>query len=153
MRKKKIQMSKSTVLESIKDEWAQFLEVIESVPAEKQELSDAVGYWSVAQCLRHVASWDEEVIDIVNIFVKSGDKTEIAGAHVEAKQLLQDRQKMDLATTWQYLYDAHTALMSYLEPLSGELFDTESYTGNWIGNAVPQHYKGHREDVEKFMNL
>lgn len=145
-------MSKSTVITSIKDEWTQFLAIVEGVPQEKQELPDAIGYWSIAQCLRHVASWDEEIIDIVNIFIKSGDKTDVAGAHVEAKQLLQDRQKMDLATTWQRLYDAHVALMAYLEPLPDDLFDTESYTGNWIGNLVPQHYKGHGEDIEKFMN-
>ena len=68
-------MSKSTVIASIKDEWTQFLAIVEGVPQEKQELPDAIGYWSIAQCLRHVASWDEEIIDIVNIFIKSGDKT------------------------------------------------------------------------------
>ena len=47
---------------------------------------------------------------------------------------------------------AHVALIAYLEPLPDDLFDTESYTGNWIGNLVPQHYKGHGEDIEKFMN-
>ncbi len=145
-------MSKSKVIASIKDEWTQFLAIVEGVPQEQQELPDAIGYWSIAQCLRHVASWDEEIIDIVNLFIKSGDKTDVAGAHVEAKQMLQDRQKMDLVTTWQRLYDAHVALMAYLEPLPDDLFDTESYTGNWIGNLVPQHYKGHGEDIEKFMN-
>ena len=35
-------MSKSTVITSIKDEWTQFLAIVEGVPQEKQELPDAM---------------------------------------------------------------------------------------------------------------
>jgi len=52
--------------------------------------------------------------------------------------------------TWKYLHDSHTTFMSYVQTLPKEIFDTESYMGEWIEITVPNHYKGHREDIERF---
>ena len=143
-------MSKSAVLESLTNEWIQFLGVAERVSTQKQKLAGAVGDWSVYQCLIHVASWDEEVIRIVSEFIDSGTRKTTEIPHDLNNRQLEDKKDFDSYMTWQYLHDSHTAFMSYIQGIPEEMFDTESYTGEWIGMTVPNHYKGHREDIERF---
>ena len=143
-------MSKSTVLESLKTEWTQLLDVAQRVPAQKLKLSGAVGDGSVYQCLIHVASWDEEVIRIVSEFIDSGTRKIPGIPHALNNSQLEHKGDFDSDMTWQYLHDSHTTFMAYVQGLPEEMFDTDSYTGEWIGITVPNHYKGHREDIERF---
>ena len=143
-------MSKSAVLESLTNNWIQFLGVAEGVSDQKLMLAGAVGNWSVNQCLIHVASWDEEVIRIVSEFIDSGTRKIPGIPHDLNNRQLEDKKDLDYDMTWQYLRDSHTTFMSYVQGLPEEMFDTESYTGEWIGITVPTHYKGHREDIERF---
>ena len=143
-------MSKSAVLESLTNEWIQFLGVAEGVSDQKLKLAGAVGDWSVYQCLTHVASWDEEVIRIVSEFIDSGTRKIPGIPHDLNNRQLEDKKDLDYDMTWQYLCDSHTTFMSYVQGLPEEILDRESYTGEWIGITVPNHYKGHREDIERF---
>ena len=143
-------MNKSAVLKSLTNEWIQFLGVAGSVSDQKQKLTGAVGDWSVSQCLIHVASWDEEVIRIVSEFIDSGIRIPPGIPNDLNNRQLEDKKDLDFDMTWQYLHDSHTKFMSYVQGLPEEMFDTESYTGEWIGITVPNHYKGHREDIERF---
>ena len=52
-------IGKSQVLESLTKEWELLLTVSEDVPGQSQLATGSIGDWSVAQCLTHVASWDE----------------------------------------------------------------------------------------------
>ena len=143
-------MSKSAVLESLTNDWIQFLGAAEGVSDQKLMLAGAIGDWSVYQCLIHVASWDEEVIRIVSEFIDSGTRKTPGVPHDLNNRQLEDKKNLDSYMKWHYLHDSHTTFMSYVQGLSEELFDTESYTGEWIGITVPNHYKGHREDIERF---
>ena len=143
-------MSKSAVLESLTNDWIQFLGVAEGVSDQKLMLAGAIGDWSVYQCLIHVASWDEEVIRIVSEFIDSGTRKTLGVPHDLNNKQLEQKKDLDSDMTWQYLRDSHTTFLSYVQGLPEEMFDTESYTGEWIGITVPNHYKGHREDIERF---
>ena len=142
-------MSKSAVLESLTNEWIQFLGVAERVSTQKQKLAGAVGDWSVYQCLIHVASWDEEVIRIVSEFIDSGITKTPEIPHDLNNKRLKDKT-LDSGIMWKYLLDAHTTFIAYVRGLPEEILDTESYTGEWIGITILNHYKGHREDIERF---
>ena len=143
-------MSKSAVLESLTNDWKQFLDVAEGVSDQKLMLAGAIGDWSVYQCLIHVASWDEEVSRIVSEFIHSGARKILGAPHDLNNKQLEQKKDLDSDMTWQYLRDSHTTFMSYVQGLPEEMFDTEFYTGEWIGITVPNHYKGHREDIERF---
>ena len=146
-------VSKSAVLECLTTEWIQFLSVAEGISDREQKLPGAVGDWSVYQCLIHVASWDEEVIRIVNEFIDSGARKTPGVPHDLNNRQLEDKKGLNPAMMWTYLHDSHTTFMSYVEGLPEEIFDTESYTHEWIGITVPNHYKGHREDIERFTSV
>lgn len=143
-------MGKSEILETLSNEWEQLLSVAQSIPDDTLETTDSVGHWSVAQVLTHVASWDEEVRDRLVEFSRSGIKrvTQDSTVHELNERLLEENKEKDLVSTWMYFYGAHSALVSYLQTLPEEVFDPESYTGNWIVNIVPQHYSGHMEDIK-----
>jgi hypothetical protein len=143
-------VSKSAVLESLTNDWIQFLGAAEGVSDQKLMLAGAIGDWSVYQCLIHVASWDEEVIRIVSEFIDSGTRKPPGVPHDLNNKQLEQKKDLDSDTTWQYLRDSHTTFLSYVQGLPEEMFDMESYTGECIGITVPNHYKGHQEEIERF---
>ena len=99
-------MSKSAVLESLTNEWIQFLGVAERVSTQKQKLAGAVGDWSVYQCLIHVASWDEEVIRIVSEFIDSGTRKTTEIPHDLNNRQLEDKKDFDsIEDTLVFEYD------------------------------------------------
>ena len=65
------------------------------------------------------------------------------------ERYLEDKKDMDLETSWAHLRDTHVALIACLQSLPDEIFVSDSYLGNCIGQALA-HYKGHREDIENF---
>jgi len=141
-------MGKSETLKSIKAEWLKLRQTVESTPNYTRDLPGAEGLWSITDCLKHVAGWDEEVIDVVCTFIESGAKRETGGAEEINDRLLEDRKHMDASETWGYFQTTHLSLISYLESLPEHVFDLASHTGHWIGYLVPQHYKDHREDIQ-----
>ena len=145
-------MSKSDVLKELRDDWTQFLAIAEKVEAKDQDTTGAVGDdWSIAECLVHVAAWDEEVIQLVKTFIASGTKKE--PQHNLNEIQLENRKNLNThEMILEYLHEAHTNFMSYVETLPEEIFDTESYPGEWIGLTVPNHYKIHRQDIENFLS-
>ena len=144
-------MSKSDVLKELRDDWAQFLSIAEKVEAKNHNTTGAVGHWSIAECLVHIAAWDEEVTQIVKTFIGSGTKK--APQHNLNEIQLENRKNLNTnEMIWEYLHQTHKNLMSYIETLPEDIFDTESYTGEWIGITVPNHYKGHRQDIECFLS-
>ena len=52
-------MSKSKAIESLTKEWELLLKISKDIPDQSQLATGSIGDWSVAQCLTHVASWDE----------------------------------------------------------------------------------------------
>ena len=111
------------------------------------DLPGEEGLWSTTDALKHVAGWDEEVIEIVRTYIESGTKRKTTGAAQINDKLLKDRKDMDASNTWIHFQVAHQSLMSYLKSLPEHVFDPESYTGYWIGCLVPQHYRDHRKDI------
>lgn len=73
-------MGKSKILKSIKNEWQQLRQTVERIPNCTMDLPGAEGLWSATESLKHLAGWDEEVIDIVHTFIESGTKREPVGA-------------------------------------------------------------------------
>jgi len=145
-------VGKSKVLESLTKEWGLLLTMSENIPDQCQQVTGAIGDWSVAQCLIHVASWDEEVMDLVGAFINSGLKRSINNAppHDLNNRHLESKGDMDLPDTWKYIYRAHSTLMSYLESLPGENFDPDSHNGEWLVTQLLPHYVGHKQDIEVF---
>ena len=140
-------MGKLAVLKLIKEEWSQLRQTAESIPDYTVDLPGEEGLWSTTDALKHVAGWDEEVIEIVRAYIESGTKRENTGAAQINDKLLKDRKDMDASNTWIHFQVAHQSLMSYLKSLPEHVFDPESYTGYWIGCLVPQHYRDHRQDI------
>jgi hypothetical protein len=145
-------MGKLEILKSIKEEWAQLRETVENVPNHIIDLPGRENLWNTTDTLKHVAGWDEEVIEIVRAYIASGMKRETVGvAHINDK-LLEARKNMRSGEAWAHFQATHLSLISYLKPLPEHVFDPESYTGYWIGCLVPQHYRDHRQDIETIIS-
>ena len=144
-------MTKTEVLDLINREWRQLLFTAKGFEPESQTVAGAVGHWTLAQCLVHVAGWDQEVINLVRTFIESGTKND--PPHNINEIIFEGKENMDVEATWEYLHSVHETFISYLESLPESIFDPESYTGNWLGETVPQHYIGHRQDIEAFSEI
>ena len=145
-------MGKSKILESLTKEWELLLRISENIPDQYQKVTGAIGDWSVAQCLMHVASWDEEVMDLIGTFIHSGLKRHLNNAppHDLNKQLSESKGNMDLPDTWEYIRQTHSTLMSYLESLPEDHFKPDSHNGEWLVTQLLPHYVGHKQDIEVF---
>ena len=125
--------------------------IAETIPAENQEQPDAIGHWTMADCLIHISSWDEEVRDMADIFLTSGEEQGFTNnVHDLNARFLEDKKSMDLEVTWNYFRHAHKTLIAFLSTLPEELFHPEAYIGNLVGTIVVRHYQGHRKDIETF---
>lgn len=146
-------MSKSKVLESLTKEWELLLAISEDISDQGQLKIGSIGDWSVAQCLTHVANWDEEVMNITHSFIESGLKRSINNAppHDFNNQHLQSKAGMDLPGTWNYFHQAHSTLMSHLESLDEEHFEPDSHNGEWLITQLLPHYIGHKQDIKGFV--
>ena len=151
-------MGKADIIKCINEEWAQLSTAIGNIPNHKLELAGSVGEdWSINQCVIHVANWDEEVINIVDGFNKHGisdfSPSDFVSSHNindKNEKLFKGQKQLDPEETRVYLLRAHEKFMSFLESLPAPVFDTNSYTGKWLGDTVPKHYIGHREDIGNF---
>lgn len=143
-------MRKAETLESLTGEWAQLLKIAEEISNKNQQMSNAVGHWSVSECLMHLVGWDKEVVDMLETFIDSGHERGFGPVHHINERFLADKKYMNLAETWNLLHETHLALASCLKRLPEELFDPESYIENLIGTIVVQHYRGHRKDIATF---
>ena len=146
-------MSKSKIIESLTKEWELLFTISEDIPDQSQLVTGSIGDWSVAQCLIHVAGWDEDVMDIAHSFIESGLKRSIKNVppHDLNNQHLQSKDGMDLPGTWNYFRQAHSTLMSYLESLDEENFEPDSHNGEWLITQLLPHYIGHKQDIEGFV--
>ncbi|PZC51029.1 MAG: Protein of unknown function (DUF1706) [Chloroflexi bacterium] len=140
-------MRKLEVLNLINEKWSQLHQAVGSIPNYIMDSPGTEGLWSTTDTLKHVAGWDEEVIEIVRTYIESGMKKEDAGAGQINDRLLKDRKDMDADHAWTHFQATHQSLISYLKSLPKHVFDSESYTGYWIGCLVPQHYKDHTQDL------
>ena len=151
-------MVKVETIKLLKDEWAKLSITIGNIPNHNLELAGSVGEdWSINQCVIHIAAWDEEVMNIVYEFNKHGvsgfshgDFVSFHNINDKNEDLFKGKKQLDPEEALAYLTRAHENFMSFLESLPEPVFDTNSYTGKWIGDTVPQHYIGHRQDIEHF---
>jgi hypothetical protein len=141
-------MNKSEVLGLLAKEWSTFLETAKAVPTESREKPAFIDRWSVAQVLVHIASWDEEVIEIINAYAETGEERDFAADPDINERQLHEKNNMDLPMIWRYLDEAHGALLARLNTLEDKDFDASCYLGDLIASIVHQHYVEHRNDIE-----
>ena len=141
-------MTKTEVLDLINREWQHLVFIANGFEPESQTVAGAVGHWTIAQCLAHVAAWDQESLNLVDTFIATGTKNEFP--HNINEIIFEGKETMNVEATWEYLQSVHETFISYLESLPESIFDPESHTGSWLGDTVPQHYIGHRQDIEAF---
>ncbi len=66
-------MSKVDVLSSLDQGWSRFLEMAKSIPEGKYDQYGSIGWWTVSQSLLHIASWDEELVEIMRTYISTGN--------------------------------------------------------------------------------
>ena len=143
-------MSKVDVLSSLDQGWSRFLEMAKSIPEGKYDQYGSIGWWTVSQSLLHIASWDEELVEIMRTYISTGKEHDFDLDHDINDRHLREKRNMDLPMIWRHLDEAHISLLSYLNTLEEKDFHEDSYTGDLIETMIRQHYWEHEKDIEDF---
>ena len=143
-------MSKVDVLSSLDQGWSRFLEMAKSIPEGKYDEYGSIGWWTVSQSLLHIASWDEELEEIMRTYISTGKEHDFDLDHDVNDSHLREKRNMDLPMIWRHLDEAHISLLSYLNTLEEKDFHEDSYTGDLIETMIRQHYWQHEKDIEDF---
>ena len=143
-------MSKVDVLSSLDQGWSRFLEMAKSIPEGKYDEYGSIGWWTVSQSLLHIASWDEELVEIMRTYISTGKEHDFDLDHDVNDSHLREKRNMDLPMIWRHLDEAHISLLSYLNTLEEKDFHEDSYTGDLIETIIRQHYWQHEKDIEDF---
>tara|TARA_B100001750_G_scaffold22563_1_gene15110 strand:+ start:118 stop:561 length:444 start_codon:yes stop_codon:yes gene_type:complete len=144
-------MIKAEVMSSLNDGWNRFLDIAKSVPEGKYEEYGSIGWWTVSQSLLHVASWDEELIDIMRTYFSTGQEHDFDLDLDANDRHLREKQNMDLPMIWRHMGEVHLSLVSYLNGLEEKHFYEDSYTGDLIETMIRRHYWEHEKDIEDFL--
>ena len=64
-------MTKAEVMSSLEEGWSRFLAIAKGVPEGKYHEYGSIGWWTVSQSLVHIASWDEELIEIMRTYIQT----------------------------------------------------------------------------------
>ncbi len=145
--------TKAEFLEQANEEWRKLMSTAEQLSDEEKLLPGAVGHWSVKEMLGHVATWDTELVKVVDRFRRSGEETDYGDdAEVDRLNQAEVEKQRDLSfeQLGGLLHESHDQLMQFLQGLPEEAFDSDTYTGDWIATDSGGHYHEHREDVERW---
>ena len=144
-------MIKAEVMSSLNDGWNRFLDIAKSVPKGKYEEYGSIGWWTVSQSLLHVASWDEELIEIMRTYFSTGQEHDFDLDPDANDRHLREKQNMDLPMIWRHMDEAHLSLVSCLNGLEEKHFYEDSYTRDLIETMIRRHYWEHEKDIEDFL--
>lgn len=144
---------KEAALQQIEDQWQQLLDSVNALPQEDLLRPGAVGHWSVRDMIGHIATWDRELVKVVDLYISSGEKTdygddEAVDKYNEAE--VRRQQGLTLSQLWEEVHQCHRELVEFLKNLSEEPFDPASYSGDWIATDSWGHYREHRQNIEQW---
>ena len=145
--------NKDDAMRRIEDEWQRFLETAKGFSEQELILSGAVGHWSAKETLIHIAAWDEELVKIVQRYRSTGEESNYGddeSVNRLNEQQVEEKRRLSVDQVWDHLQNTHRSLVEYLVTLPNEAFESGSYTGSWIERDTSGHYRGHREDLERW---
>ena len=68
--------SKGAVLKQIEDQWRQLLDSVNTLPQGDLSNPGALGHWSARDMIGHIATWDRELVKVVDRYVPCSEKTD-----------------------------------------------------------------------------
>lgn len=68
--------SKGAPPKQIEDQWWQLLDSVNTLPQGDLSNPRAVGLWSVRDMIGHIATWDLELVKVVDRYISSSKKTD-----------------------------------------------------------------------------
>ena len=146
-------MNKEETLREIKREWQQFLDVAGGFSPEAQTTPGAVGNWNIRESLLHVAAWDEENVNILSTYLSTGKEVDYgddeAVDRLNAEQV-DEKRELTLDQVWTHLRRTHEIFLEFMGGLAEDAFRPGSYTVETIAMESFDHYREHREDMERF---
>lgn len=144
---------KAAALQEIEDQWRQLLDSVNALPQEDLPRPGAVGHWSVRDMIGHVATWDRELVKVVDRYIASDEKTDYGDDKTVDnynETEVRRQQGLTLSQLWDEVHQCHRQLMEFLQGLSEESFDPATYSGDWIATDSWGHYREHRQDIERW---
>jgi len=144
---------KDAFLAQMEEEWQRFLDTTHDLPEDRLFTPGAVGHWSVRDAVIHVSAWDEELARLVERHRTSGEETSY-GDDEAVDRLNQaqvdEKRDMSMGQIWETLDTDHARLLRLLNSLPEDAFTHDTYTGDHIAAETLDHYREHREDIERW---
>ncbi len=144
---------KDAFLTQMGKEWQRFLDTARGIPEDRLFTPGAVGHWSVRETVVHLSAWDEELTRVVERHRTSGEETSY-GDDEAVDRLNQaqvdEKRDMSMSQIWETLDANHTRMLGLLNGLPEEAFAPGTYTGDNIATETLEHYREHREDIERW---
>ena len=142
---------KESALRQMEEQWTRLLDLARGFSDEAQQRPNAAGSWSVRDVMGHIATWDRELVNVVDRYLASGEETdysddETVDRYNEAEVVRQ--RSLSLSQLWDEVTQNHDMLVQYLQGLPEESFDPGTYSGGWIATDSWGHYQEHRQDLE-----
>ena len=144
---------RAETLEWIDEEWQRFLDVAKGFSEEHLQLPNVVGHWTAKDLIGHVATWDQELVKVVDRYLTNGEKTDYGGeADVDRLNEAEAEKKrgLSLSQVWDELHQSHRRLLDLLRGLPEEALTRGTYITGAITDDTAEHYREHREDLERW---
>ena len=147
------EVTKNEVIQQIDRDWQQLISIAKEFEVASQNLSGAVGHWSVKETLTHIAIWDGEAVRSIKLYQDTGEEVDYgapeAGDKLNELQL-EDKRALTLEQVWRFLEERHEVLLSHFYTLPDHVFTENTFTLNTISNNTYSHYREHSKDPQRF---
>ena len=144
---------KSELIGQIGEGWRSLRSVLDAVPEARMEEQGVVDAWSVKDVMGHITTWEEIGMERVQALMRDEEPVRrYADLDDFNKEDATRKGKLPLNTIREQLAQSHEKLMTFLEGLPEEYFESGSETAGVIKGESYSHYVEHGEDIRRWLD-
>jgi hypothetical protein len=133
----------STAIDRVNASWQAFIEVVDSIPADRMTDPGASGEWTVKDVLAHIAVWDDIQVGKIERMQHSGPEPDWDGFQAVNDREQAARAGWSLDQARQEMHAAHERVMAALRTVPD--IDPEDVKDDTWG-----HYDEHAESIREW---
>ena len=143
-------MNREQLLSRIDQKWQQFVEAYQGLAEQYVLEPGVVGEWSVKDLMSHIATWEEEAVAALGLFMQGGRPPRYASYGVidafNARKW-QEHRALSPVRAWQRFHENHHRLIVLLATVPEDHYATETRFRRRLRLDTYGHYSEHRRQI------
>jgi hypothetical protein len=142
-------MDKQGMIERIQEEWQALVNTVSQISMGRMSIPGVAEGWSVRDLLGHVMTWEYELLHAIAAHSRGEPISSYDDLDAWNEMAVATLRPTPLAVILIQMGETNGRLVSTIEALSDEAIRNPELA-RWIANDAWEHYREHREDIERW---